>query len=153
MMMHFKQSTLKTSLFVLLGVLLLFVFVADTQCKKTVDEIPLVHVYIDVSLNDPNFVDLNAVGGWVYITGGVKGIIIYRKSMTEFVSYERNCPYTPNASCARVVVQQDNVTAKDSCCGSLFSIVNAGAVTQGPSTRPLKQYSTTLNGYMLHIEN
>ena len=57
-------------------------------CKKKEDEIDLVGVNIDVSLTDPSFVDLNAVGGWVYISGGVRGIIIYRKSLDEFVSYE-----------------------------------------------------------------
>ena len=138
---------------VLLFVLISLFFFAGVRCKKTEDEIPMVNVYFDVSLNDPNFTDLNAVGGWVYVTGGVKGIIIFRKSMTEFVSYERNCPYTPNASCARVAVQADNVTAKDTCCGSVFSLVDGGAVSQGPSTRPLKQYSTILNGYTLHVEN
>ena len=122
-------------------------------CKKKEDEIDLVGVNIDVSLTDPSFADLNAVGGWVYISGGVRGIIIYRKSLDEFVSYERNCPYKPNDACAAVSVQSDNVSAKDNCCGSGFSITDGGNVIQGPASRPLKQYATSLHGNIVHIQN
>jgi len=55
-------------------------------------------------LTQPSYANLNAVGGWVYVTGGVRGIIIYKKNSSEFAAYERCCPYDPNVSTARVEV-------------------------------------------------
>jgi hypothetical protein len=77
-------------------ILLLLVLTSFLSCRKNEDEIPNVPVNIYVNTTDPNFVALNAVGGWVYITGGNRGIVVYRKSQTEFVALERTCSYKPS---------------------------------------------------------
>lgn len=134
-------------------ILVFLIATAAFSCrKKNKDEIQYVTVNFDISLTDPSFVDLNAVGGWVYVTGGVRGIIIYRLTQTDFLAWERNCPYTPDETCAKVYVDSTNVQAKDDCCGSIFSIIN-GSVLQSPASKPLKQYTTILTGTNLRVQN
>jgi nitrite reductase/ring-hydroxylating ferredoxin subunit len=122
-------------------------------CKKQSDNnVPDTLVDIYLYTNNPSFVNVSAVGGWVYITGGVRGILLYRKSNTEFMAYDRNCTYQPTNSCATVFVDNTNIVAKDTCCNSQFSIYD-GSVFQGPAAQPLKAYNTTFDGNVLHIYN
>ena len=122
------------------------------SCKKDKEVIPNVPIDIYVYTNDPQFIDLNAVGGWVYVAGGSRGIIIYRKSNDEFMTYDRHCTYQPNNSCARVEVNSSDIIAVDSCCGSQF-VITDGSVSNGPASQPLRAYQNTYDGTVLHIYN
>lgn len=122
-------------------------------CKKdNSGGIPNVAVNIYIYTTDPSFVNLNVIGGWVYITGGVKGIVVYRKNNDEFMAYERNCTYKPELSCARINVDASNIMAEDTCCGSKF-VLTDGSVVNGPASFPLKKYQTKYEGNSLHIYN
>ncbi len=129
------------------------IFIMPFGCKKDNNNgVPIVAVDIYLYTNNPSFVNLNGVGGWVYISGGSRGILVYRKSSTEFMAYDRNCTYQPSQPCATVVVDATNILAKDTCCHSKFSIYD-GSVTQGPASLPLKAYNNTFDGNVLHIYN
>ncbi len=145
-----RNLTLK-SLIILIFLTLpeLFIF---NSCKKDKDEIPSVYVDFYININSTQYIDLNSVGGWAYLTGGVRGIIVYRLSIDEFVALERNCPYQPTNSCATVEVESSGMTLIDSCCGSRFIIID-GSLVNGPATRSLRTYNTSFNGSTLHIYN
>ena len=123
-------------------------------CRKTDSSngIPYVQVNIQVYTTDPAFFNISAVGGWEYINGGSKGILIYRSSNDEFMAYDRHCPYKPEESCSRVFVDSSNIFAVDTCCGSQF-VITTGEVTDGPSVESLKQYNTSFDGTVLTITN
>ncbi|MEW6469288.1 MAG: hypothetical protein AB1458_10200 [Bacteroidota bacterium] len=122
-------------------------------CNREKDEVPDVHVDFYINTTDPGFIDLNSVGGWVYVTGGSKGIIIYRKSVNEFMAYDRHCTYQPSNACSRCEVDTtNNLFVFDNCCGSKFLITD-GSVQQGPAHVPLKAYRTSFDGLMLHVYN
>jgi len=122
-------------------------------CKRDEDQIPNVYVNFYVNTTDPGFIDLNAVGGWVYVTGGSKGIIIYRKSVNEFMAFDRHCPYQPSDACSRCEVDtSNNLFVFDNCCGSKFLITD-GSVQQSPAYVPLKAYYTSFDGLTLHVYN
>src|ERR1700758_2939062 len=71
---------------------------------------------------------------------GISGIIIYRKSATEFMAYERNCTKDGCTNSKAIVwVQGGNAFMKDSICGSAFSIID-GSIQNGPASIPLYQY-------------
>jgi len=123
-----------------------------TGCEKDKDTVPNVSVNIVLSTTDPNFNNLNAVGGWIYLIGGSRGILVYRFSIDEFMAYDRHCTYTPSESCAIVDVDQSGVIAKDACCGSQF-VITDGSVIEGPAEIPLKRYQTSFDGNLLHIFN
>ncbi|MCW3103644.1 MAG: hypothetical protein JWO09_2084 [Bacteroidetes bacterium] len=132
--------------------LLLLAFLANSCRKDNNNYIESVPVDIYLYTNNPSFVNVSVVGGWVYITGGVRGILVYRKSNTEFMAYDRNCTYQPSEPCATVVVDNTSIVAVDTCCHSRFSIYD-GSVFQGPAAAPLKAYNTTFDGSVLHIYN
>jgi nitrite reductase/ring-hydroxylating ferredoxin subunit len=142
----------KTYIFIIGSIFLLL----TNSCKKqqtTTNSVPLVNVDINIYVNNPSYINLNATGGWQYITGGVRGILLYRASSTEFKAYDRNCTYQSSNSCATVRVDNSNIIVRDSsCCNSQFSIVDGG-VLQGPATLPLKAYNTSFDGNLLHIYN
>jgi Rieske Fe-S protein len=127
--------------------------VVVNSCKKDSNNyVESVPVDIYLYTNNPSFINVSVTGGWVYITGGVRGILIYRKSDTEFMAYDRNCTYQSSQPCATVVVDNTNIVAVDTCCHSRFSMYD-GSVYQGPAAAPLKAYTTTYDGSVLHIYN
>jgi nitrite reductase/ring-hydroxylating ferredoxin subunit len=111
-------------------------------------------VDIYIKPNSTEYLELNPVGGWVYLTAQYpsRGILVYRISMDEFMAYERTCPHDPDKDCARIQVESSGTTAVDSCCMSRY-IMHDGSPFQGPSKRPLKQYRTNYDGITLHIFN
>jgi nitrite reductase/ring-hydroxylating ferredoxin subunit len=123
-------------------------------CKKdnSNNNVPSTPVDIYLYTNNPSFINVSTVGGWVYITGGVRGILVYRKSNTEFMAYDRNCTFQSSEPCATIVVDNTNIAATDTCCNSRFSIYD-GSVFQGPASVPLRAYSTSFDGSVLHIYN
>lgn len=134
--------------------LLFLILTTVFSCKKDDKDnnVPYTGVDIYIYSNNPSFVDVSVVGGWTYITGGVKGILLYRKSSSEFMAYERNCTYQPNNSCATIYVDSNDITATDTCCHSQFSIYD-GSVLQGPASMSLRTYNTSFDGNVLHIYN
>ncbi len=112
------------------------------SCNYEQPGIPVVPVDIELNLNDPQYFELKSSGNFVYITGGVNGIIVYRKSSDEFCAYERTCPHDPD--CGRVTVDADVFFAQDTvCCNSKFSLDVDGAVVSGDSKFPLRMYSVS----------
>lgn len=124
-------------------------------CRKegsTPKGAPPVLVDFTINVNNPAYNDLAVPGGWVYVTGGNQGIIIYRRTVDDFVALDRLCMYQPSQPC-RVHVDDSQVTATDTtCCGSSFLLLD-GSVTQGPSSLGLTRYNTTFNGTTLRIFN
>jgi len=137
-------------------ILSLMLFFAFATCKKdsAPSDIPNVQVDFYVYLSEPSNVNLNVVTGWVYVSYGVKGIVIYRRTQDEFVAIERNCSYQPNNAGAQVSVDSSNAFLKDASCGSKFYLSD-GSVANGPATRTLKQYQTSYSSAAatVHVYN
>jgi len=130
------------------SILLLCILFCTSSCKKKAkavqDNIPYQTVNITIYPNDPSYFKIQSVGGWMYISGGVNGIIVYRKaqnSAADFVAVERTSTYYPYDAYAAVKVQSDSFTLKDTISGSKWQIID-GAVMNGPATLPLRVYST-----------
>jgi nitrite reductase/ring-hydroxylating ferredoxin subunit len=145
--MNFKHQTFYSFLFVSLC----FLF---SSCKKNKndDRVPYVPVNVVLNTSDPLFVKLNAPGGWVYINGGSRGIVIYRLSLDDFRAYDRHCTYQPLDACGKISVNASQIMAVDSCCGAEF-VLTDGSVAKQPASRPLTQYTTSYDGNRLLITN
>lgn len=141
----FISNAKKVGLFFILTVLL-------AGCKKKKDDVPDTYVNVTIYTTEPSFANLNAVGGWIYVNAGYKGIIVYRKSQEDFIALERACTFDPQSECDGITVTTDNITAQDTCCGSKFLIFD-GSITQGPATAVLSQYRTSYDGTTLKIFN
>ena len=124
------------------------------SCKKETQAPTIPYVYVNFSLN-PNgtqYLQLNAVGGWETVTGGYNGILIYRKSVNEFMAYERACPYDPTVTGAQIRVDKSAITCYCPICNSKY-VMTDGTPYSGPSKYPMKQYTTMYDGAMLYISN
>lgn len=111
-----------------------------------------VDIYINTSL--PAYSNLNIIGGWVYVTGGNDGIIVYRQSYETVVAYERKCTFELPNSCGYGVVDSTNFIVECDCDGTKYSIFD-GTVLEGPAPYALYQYRTSYdpNSGQLHISN
>jgi len=131
----------------------IFIFVS-ASCTKEEQQTEIPYVYVNFSLN-PNgtqYIHLNSVNGWETVYGGYNGILIFRKSMDEFVAFERACPNDPLTTGAQVKVEASGITCSCPICGSKF-IMTDGTPYEGPSHFPLKQYQTMYDGNLLYISN
>lgn len=113
--------------------------------------VPYVPVNITININQPDFFALTVPTGWVYITGGSRGIIVYRKSDSEFIAIERHSTFEPENECA-VAVSGDGVLIDDPCSDSQWLILD-GTLVNGPASTPLVTYETTFNSPFLTIVN
>jgi nitrite reductase/ring-hydroxylating ferredoxin subunit len=131
----------------------LFFFLLIFSCRKRNNTvIPYIPVNIYIYTSDPRFNALNTPGGWAYLNGGSRGIIVYRRSNEEFVAYDRHCTYNVDDPCGQVKVGATQITAIDSCCMSEF-VLTDGSVIKNPATAPLQAYQVRYNGNELHIFN
>jgi len=135
--------------FILVGLTLILLCFTTIRCNKSnASNSAIVNLTIDLSL--PQYATLNVPNNYVYVPNyGVRGLIIYRASMTQFNVYDRSCSYLPSNSCAPLVVIS-TFTCADTCknCRSQFNLTN-GFVTKGPATLPLTQYQNTFDGVSL----
>ena len=120
-------------------------------CEIEVDNFPQVDVNLNLYINNPEFFNIETPGGWIYLNGGVAGILLYRKNLDEFIAYDRASTYDPIADCA-ITVDSDNIILKDPCSESQFLITD-GSVMQGPANQALKRYNTNFYGNNLSIFN
>jgi nitrite reductase/ring-hydroxylating ferredoxin subunit len=124
-----------------------------TSCKKERPSgVPLTPLDISINVNNPSYADIAVPGGWIYLSGGSMGLIVYRSSPNDFVAMDRHCPYR-SAELCRVFVDDSEIIAKDTaCCGSRF-LVSDGSVVEGPAALGLQRYNTSFNGTTLRIYN
>ncbi|GAB3288959.1 hypothetical protein ACFQT0_07995 [Hymenobacter humi] len=121
--------------------------------------IPYAPVNLSINITNQQYANLRMDNGAVTLPvkgpagdGGVKGVIVVRQNASTFLAFERNCPYRPYDACALVSLDRNSrLFMRDSCCNSQFDL--RGQITGGPAPRPLKQYSTSLQGTLLNITN
>jgi hypothetical protein len=117
-----------------------------TSCgDKDVHPIPNVAVSIIINLDLPAYQSLNNVGGWAYVNGGSKGIVVYR-TFENFIALDRHSTYDPTADCSIATVDSTNFfVLNDGCSVSEYNIMD-GTVTKGPAKWGLKSYATSWDG-------
>ncbi|MDY0101699.1 MAG: hypothetical protein RBS07_02110 [Lentimicrobium sp.] len=142
---------MKTSIFRPFYLSMALVLVFFTACDKENEKTEIPYVYVNFIIY-PNTLDFIPEGGYVYVTGGYKGLIIYRPFSDQFMIFERACPYDPLEDDAVIEVETNGVIAIDSVCGSRFLLTD-GSPIEGPATRALKQYRGRYDGYSLQVSN
>lgn len=130
----------------------ILLIISSFGCSKNRSTIPNVLVDITVNVNNPSYMTLTAVGGYMYFSGGSRGIIAFRNGTETVNAFDRHCPYQAEETCGVLSVQSDNVTMKCACCESIFSLWD-GSLQSGPASNPLKMYNTTFDGTTLRIYN
>jgi len=89
--MKLKTIKLNYRVFFWFGLILALACSKDTNL---ISPIPDVIVREQLNLNSAEALPLKSRDGtFVYIKGGLKGIIIYRRSQDNFLAFERKSPY------------------------------------------------------------
>jgi len=155
-MLSRKYTSLKR--FFTIGSLpLLFVFVFLAGCRDDDENVrvPRIQTDITLNLNLPEYNILLNPGGWIYLTGGSRGLIVYRVNNDEFAAFDRHCTFNVPEACRVFVDENSGLTAADTlCCGSVFEIIT-GNVVEGPAQFRLQPFQTQFNQNtdMLRITN
>ena len=131
--------------------LIALAFLPLSGCVDTPGVIPYVDVQVDLNLSLPAYNNLNFPNNWLYISGGSRGLIVYRYTLDEFVVLDRHATWDVGAGC-QCTVSQDGYTIEDPCSGSQWYIFD-GSIIQGPTTAPLERYTTTWIPPVLSIRN
>ncbi len=126
------------------------------NCKKSENmTFPNVKVEEYVFLNSPSNFNLTTPGGWIYHTGGYKGLIVYRRSInnpsSDFGAYDRACPEHYSKNCATMHINPDGIYAECDCNGEKYLLLN-GSPAEG-SRYSLIQYQVSFDGQVLSIFN
>lgn len=133
---------------------LIAIFLLLISCSSELSDDPIPPVVfqdIVINLNLPEYNSLRTKG-YQYLSGGVRGIILYKLSNSSvYYAFERNCSYQPNSACATVDMHSSGLYMMDSCCGSTFS--SSGDPTGGPAWRSLRRYSVIFSGDLLTISD
>ena len=127
------------------AVMIFFGCAKNSNTNNTTATSGYVDVTIDLSL--PQNTKLNPVSGSLFYPAGLRNIIVYHKSATEFVAYDAACTYKPTTACGPLRVDVTGLYIVDTCknCGSKFYIVDGG-VNKPPASIPLTRYQTTWDG-------
>ena len=123
-----------------------------SSCTDSNDYIQDVYVNIEIPVNQPEYSDLDAIGNSIFITGGVRGIIIYHSNVNDYRAFDRNCSFEPSTQCA-YIDSINSTIASCNCCSSKFLIDQNGITANGPALLPLKEYYTSFSGGILKIKN
>ena len=142
------------------SILILFLF----SCGKN-DSPPIEVGYVNFQIypNSTEYLQLNNVGGWAYVSANApsRGIIIYRMSIDEFKAFERTPTYKPDscciyyenlAECTRLIVDESSFFALDTCGGTKYLLLD-GSIIEGPGSYPMVQYNTRFDGETLFVYN
>jgi len=131
--------------------IIIILAVFGCEGNQNFSPVPDVPVNVEVNLNDIGNVALRQIGGYVYIDGGVMGIIVYRKSQNVYKAFDRNCTYESTSSDAIVSFHSSGFYIEDTSCGSVFD--TDGFPTGGPAEYPLKEYQVSQASDILFITN
>lgn len=129
-------------------ILSLLLFILFNSCdSNNIDDndiLPNIPVNETIFLNNPEYINLQVVGGWAYTQGGISGIIVYHSGINNFIAFERSAPHLSPKPCSRMDVK-NSIIMRCSCDESEFNILNGAPLTDGVSYSA-RQYRTVLMG-------
>ena len=136
-------------------VLFLLIFVLFS-CNSDGDEenniLPDVPVNETIFLNNPEFINLQVVGGWAYSQGGINGIIIYHYSQNNYTAFERSAPHLSPQACSRMTVENGIIMFCE-CDDSEFNILNGAPLTEGIKYQARQYRVDVVGSNTLQISN
>lgn len=113
--------------------------------KNKLHPVPSIPFDISININLPTYSGLTGVGGYAYVVGGSKGIIVYRVNTYEFVAFDRHSPANEGTCADPLENDEENfLMLKDKCSGAVFSLLDGSPVSG--SDFGLRMYATAFDG-------
>lgn len=133
----------------LLFILSIVIFLLS--CKEDRYDYGYVNFHIDPESSE--YFNLNYGNrGWEYFEGGMRGVVLFRYSYSEFFAYERSCT-AKNCRGRLEVDESNNMIIFCPECDSKYIYVDGSPVEGSKSQRPLYKYCTYYDGAKLWVYN
>ncbi|NGF76166.1 hypothetical protein G5B10_09790 [Fluviicola sp. SGL-29] len=130
---------------IIFSLVLIFLTSTSSCNKNRRHPVPSIPFDISININLPSYSNLTGVGGYAYVQGGSKGIVVYRRSTYEFVAFDRHSPANDGTCEDPLVTNDDNfLQLDDLCTGATFSLYD-GSPLSG-SDFGLRMYVTVFDG-------
>ncbi len=127
-----------------------------TSCRGERHPVPEVFVDIHIPLNIPSSLPLMSPGGAIYNEGGYKGLIIYRRTLSnsseDFAAYDRACPNDWEKTCGRVFITDDMMYGYCGCDSAKYLLYDGSPMGENASV-PLKFYRVQFFGNSIRVFN
>lgn len=140
--------------------LLLIIGFIVLSCSKSDDKLdrnpfltdPLVN--LNLNLNLPEYNPLKFPGSSIIVGQGIKGIVVFCVSETQYFAFDLSDPNHPPSECSRMEVNGPIATCPCENDDNEYNIVNFGRHTTEPDTQyPMQQYRAQRNGNNISISN
>lgn len=129
---------------------LTFIFGCNSGFNEN-ELLPNIPVNKTIDLSLPQYNNLLVPGGWVDdISGGIKGIILYRIKSNEYKAFDRACPQN---SCNSPLTFDGSIKLKCSCHKSEFSILDGSPQTNGINYNAREYRVSLVSSSVLRITN
>jgi len=163
------ELPLMNKLTTILALVFIVVMFSATSCGKSNYEnpnIPPARINVTIDPNSTMFLELNTVGGWLYLeeVPGMQiyypsqGVIVYRQDIDQFLAYERQPPNEPfkccvtDKVCTKLLLGSNYPFVKDTCTGTLYNLLD-GSIFKGEGQYSLIRYNAVYDGVLLHVYN
>jgi len=130
-----------------------FLIISCSDDNNNISPVQDVIVREQLNLNSVEALPLKARDGtFIYINGGINGIIVYRRATDNYVAFERKSPYRLEDPCGKISVHSSLLYMIDSCHNCTFDW--QGRPTGGPCKDIMKNYNVQyMNTFTLLITN
>lgn len=131
--------------YLFLATLLMLICSCNSDNIDDNDILPKISVNETIFLNNPEFINLQVVGGHAIITqGGISGIIVYHSGINNYIAFERSAPHLSPETCSIMDVK-NSIVMFCSCDNSEFNLLNGAPLTDGINYSA-RQYRAELVG-------
>ncbi len=123
----------------------------SARCDTGGYQIP--YIRVDLHLNIVSELGNPALNSTTLINGGVNGLIVYREDFAIFHVYDRTCTQYPEH--LEAVNPDADFDGVFTCpeCKSKYLLLTGAEPIEGPSTFPLHEYFSRVDGDLLHVYN
>jgi len=135
-------------------------FYASCKNNNVTEAIPKGPVNITLDLNLLDYQHLLVPGGFTYVEGGVKGVLIIHDFDDNWYAFERTCAWQPLNACSKIWVDTQSIQLKcgeyasggfQPCCESRYLF--GGLPLKGPAAGSLARYNISRSGNLLYVYN
>ncbi len=148
-----------------LAFFLLTIAISASSCENSKnDVIPDVYVNFSLNINDPQFLDLNGIGGTVTVNASTNNLgssaagydgngIIIHSGPDAYYAYDRTCPHDYEVNGLSVRININGIYAECPKCGTTYALPAGGTPASGIGRYPLKNYRTSFDGRYIFVTN
>lgn len=137
---------------------LIFLVISFYACSNKPSDrnsnLPNIPVSETISLNNPQYINLQVPGGWAYVeNSGIKGLIVYNLNGSDFKAYDRACPHlSPSENCSKMNVE-NSIKMVCPCDNAEFNILNGAPLTTGINFGAREYRATLVSANTVTITN